>query len=225
MIKKACTILILVFMFITLFLIFLKKPQTIEGNISSISSANTESVEQNSSVPSYTESVEQNSSIPSNTESVEQNSSVPSDTETICNIRKNIDVRVSEINNSINREYYNDHYDGDTLVFRYVMHEFDEESFAQYYMYYDNMGEIAYVDITHYRAAMYSIYFSNDKLLYTEVGPSKYNDPLFIRGGIEAVETIMEKTDRYNFVLEDVRICLENAYKKWRYLLIPWKNL
>jgi len=144
----------------------------------------------------------------------EQSTSIPLDSETIASIRKNIDARVSEINKNLSRELYSDHYEGDILVYRNFTHYSDEELSAQYYLYFDDKGKLIFTDIIHYRAAMYSIYFHNDELLYTEVGPFAYNDPIFIKGGMEEVEAVVEKSDKYDFVLEDIEICLESAYKK-----------
>lgn len=118
------------------------------------------------------------------------------------NITRRIDSRVKKINDRLNGEYDRDHYDGDVLMFRHVERGTEGESFTNYDLYYDKQGNLIYADITHYRDAMYEIYFHNNELLYVEVGP--------IRGGMENVAAVMKKDPAYAFVQEDIGVCLEH---------------
>jgi len=133
----------------------------------------------------------------------------------IDDIMQNIDERVLKINENLvcpdGDTFSKDCYDGEILVYRRFACYFDHESSASYILYYDEYGYLIYADITHYRGALYSIYFHNDKLLHVEVGPFLTGES-FINGGIENVESVIKKDDFYLFVLEDITICLEKAY-------------
>ena len=128
------------------------------------------------------------------------------------NIMQEIDSRVKEVNDRLKDEFYEDHYDNDILMFRYFDNGAEQESLTQYYLYYNEQGKLIYADIVHYRDALYSIYFNNDELLHTEVGPVSEGE-LFINGDMENVKDIIEKDPGYAFVLEDYSLCLEKAYK------------
>ena len=130
----------------------------------------------------------------------------------IDNIMHKIDSRVTKVKDLINYKYYKDHYDRVILMFRYFEHDFDQESSADYYLYYDEKGKLIYAEITHYRDAAYSIYFHNDELLHVEVGPFSEGGPS-INGDMANVKDIINKDSSYAFVLEDISLCLEHAYK------------
>ena len=133
------------------------------------------------------------------------------DAVTESDIMQKIDSRVKEVNDRLKGEFYEDHYDNDILMFRYFDNGAQQESLTQYYLYYNEQGKLIYADIAHYRDALYSIYFHNDELLHTEVGPS-YEGELFIDGDMENVKDVTEKDPGYAFVLEDYSLCLEKAY-------------
>ena len=151
------------------------------------------------------------STIVSNTASPNSNDKLLMDTpkplssKDIKNIMKEIDSRVKKVNDRLNYEYYKDYYDGEILIFRNFHCDVDTESFAVYYLYYNEQGKLIYADIAHYRDALYSIYFHNDELLHVEVGS--------IHGDMAAVKAVIEKDPSFDFVLKDISLCLENAYK------------
>ena len=128
------------------------------------------------------------------------------------NIMQKIDSRVRKVNDSLNDEFYKDHYEKDVPIFRYFKRGVGQESLAEYYLYYNKQGKLIYADITHYRDALYSIYFHNDELLHVEVGPFSEGG-LFINGGMENIKEVIKKDPSYAFVLEDSSLCLEYAYK------------
>lgn len=131
----------------------------------------------------------------------------------IKNIMREIDSRVKKVNDRLNGEFYKDHYDKDILMFRYFERGVEQESFARYYLYYNEQGKLIYADITHHRGALYSIYFHNDELLHVEVGPF-VEGGLFINGDVANVEAVIKKDPSYDFVMKDNSLCLEYAYKR-----------
>lgn len=130
----------------------------------------------------------------------------------INDIMKEIDSKVKEINDRLIGNFYEDYYDGDIIMFRHFNRDAEQESFAEYYLYYNGQGKLIYADIAHYRGALYSIYFHNDELLHVEVGPS-YEGGLSINGNMKDVKAVINKDSSYTFVLEDCSLCLEYAYK------------
>lgn len=62
------------------------------------------------------------------------------------------------------------------------------------------------------KGELYSIYFHNDELLHTKVGPFSKGGSS-IDGDMANVKAVIEKDSSYAFVLEDYSLCLENAYK------------
>lgn len=138
----------------------------------------------------------------------------------IKNIMKKTDSRVEKVNDRIHNNYYKDYYDGDIPMFKYFE---NEELSADYFLYYDERGKLIYADITHYRAASYSIYYYNDELLHVEVGPFLEGE-LSINGDMANVESVIKQEPRYAFVLEDNSLCLEHGiYNK--NLREFWKHL
>lgn len=135
-----------------------------------------------------------------------------SDAGTKSDIMQKIDSRVKEVNDRVKGELYEDHYDKDILMFRYFENGVEQESLTQYYLYYNEQGKLIYADIAHYRGALYAIYFHNDELLHTKVGPFSKGGT-FIDGDVANVKDVIEKDPDYAFVLEDYSLCLENAYK------------
>ena len=123
-----------------------------------------------------------------------------------------IEARVKQVKDRLNGEFYRDHYDRDNLMFRHFDRGVEGESLAVYDLYYDEKGKLIYADITHYRGALYSIYFHNNELLHVEVGPFSEGG-LSINGGMEKVEAVIKKDSSFNFVQEDISSCLESAYK------------
>ena len=131
----------------------------------------------------------------------------------IKNIMREIDSRVKEVKGRLNYEFYKDHYDRDIPVFRYFNRGVvEQDSYADYCLYYNEQGKLIYADITHYRGALYSIYFHDDELLHVEVGPFSEGG-LFIKGDMANVKAVIKKDPSYAFVLEDNSLCLEYAYK------------
>ena len=124
-----------------------------------------------------------------------------------------IDSRVSWIKERINYRGHRAHYDGDVMIYRGFYEGVDEDSFVTYAFYYDENGSLIYVEISHYRSALYDIYFHNDTLLYVTVGPFSYSGGPFIDGDISDVQTVIAEAPQYAFVLEDLAFCLSNAYQ------------
>lgn len=130
----------------------------------------------------------------------------------IKNIMQEIDLQVKKTKNRLNFNFYEDYYDGDTIMFRHFNRDVETDSFTEYYLYYNEQGKLIYADITHYRAAAYSIYYYNDELLHVEVGPS-YEGGVSINGDMADVKAAIKKDPEYAFVLEDHSFCLQHAYK------------
>lgn len=134
--------------------------------------------------------------------------------ETTGSIIHNIDDRVSWIKECSKSfickegEGCWDCYDGNSLVHRSFFYNFDHESFVVYNLYYDEFGNLIYADIAHYRSTLYSIYFHNDGLLYAYVDKGSY-----INGDLAHVEAVIKEDANYAFILEDLALCLEHAYK------------
>ena len=143
---------------------------------------------------------------------VQQNRISNGDTNAKTNIIKDIDDRVSLINNRINYDWYNDYYDGDIVMYRQFYNGVEGDSLTVFFLYYDEEGKLIYADIGHYRAADYSIYFHNNVLLYVQVGPF-YSEGKFINGDINDVQVIITEDPIYTFVLEDLAFCLSHAYQ------------
>jgi hypothetical protein len=80
-------------------------------------------------------------------------------------------------------------------------------------LYYNEEGKLIYAEITHYRGATYCIYFHDDELLYTKVGPF-FDGELFIDGNMKDVEETIGKDSSYEFVRKDILFCLDCAYKE-----------
>lgn len=158
------------------------------------------------------------STIISNTTSSDSNDKLALDSskhlsdKDIKSIMQNIDSRVKKVKERINYNFYKDHYDGDILMFRYFENGIEQKSLTGYCLYYDEQGKLIYADITHYRAAAYSIYYYNDELLHVEVGPS-YEGGVSINGDMADVKAAIKKDPVYAFVLEDHSFCLQHAYK------------
>ena len=127
-------------------------------------------------------------------------------------IMSNIDNRVSWIKDRIDHHWYNDYYDDDTVIYRYFDCDAGSDSFTTYDSYYNELGKLIYVEIAHYRAAQYSIFFNNNKLLHLAVGPFSYSGGPFINGDISDVQTVVADDPSYAFVLEDLAFCLCHAY-------------
>lgn len=110
---------------------------------------------------------------------------------------------------------YDDYYNENQLVLRKIFYKFSDEPYspyAWYELYYNEFEKVIYADIFHYRAAVYDMYFHNSLLLYTEVGPFKTGGT-FVNGDINQIEEAISKEEFFIFVLQDIEICLEYAYK------------
>jgi hypothetical protein len=108
-----------------------------------------------------------------------------------------------------------DYYDDGILVYRRFIQVYDEYRFVWYNLFYDEYGNLIYANITHYRGASYFIHFHNDDLLHVKVGPfSSSKEAPFIDGGLQHAKGIIEEHPYFVFVLEDLAVCLENAYKQ-----------
>jgi len=156
--------------------------------------------------------IKSNTTISDSNDKLELDSSTHLSAKDIENIMQKIDSRVTKVKDSLNYEFYKDHYDRDILVFRYFDHDLDKESFTEYFLYYDEQGKLIYAEITHYRDAAYSIYFHNDELLHVEAGPFFDGGP-YINGDLANVKAVINKVSSYAFVLDDIALCLEHAYK------------
>ncbi len=99
------------------------------------------------------------------------------------------------------------------LQYKNVFYYVDEETNTYFDLYYDELGKLIFADITHYRGPLYEMYFENDKILYTEVGPFTTESDVFIKGGLEEINTAIAKDEKYSFVLEDIDLCLKYAYQ------------
>jgi hypothetical protein len=136
------------------------------------------------------------------------------DADMVKRIMQDIDNRVMWINELIDQKWYEDHYDGDTVIYRYFDKGVDEdESLTLYDLYYDERGKLIYADIAHYRDVHYSIYFHDNLLLHVELGHFQYAGGSFKGGDISNVQVIISEDPFYTFVLEDLAFCLSHAYK------------
>lgn len=136
---------------------------------------------------------------------------ITSESSDVKSIMQNIDLQVKKIKNRINFNFNKEYYDGDIPVFRHFENGIEQQSFTQYDLYYNEQGKLIYAEITHYRGALYSIYYHKDGLLHVEVGPF-YEGGLSINGDMADVETVIKKDSHYAFILEDNSLCLEYAY-------------
>ena len=127
------------------------------------------------------------------------------------NTMQDIDNRVSWIKERIDNKWYEDHYEDDTVIFRYFYQGVEGASLTTYYLYYDERGKLIYAEMAHYRGALYSIFFHNDKLFHVQVGPF-YTGGAFIDGDISDVQVVITEDSHYAFVLEDLAFCLSHAY-------------
>ena len=137
------------------------------------------------------------------------------------NIKEDIEARVLWIKEHLDTftcvqgELYKDYYDGNDLVYRSFYQFLDSQSLSsstdsdEYILYFDESGNLIYSDITHYRGPMYSIYFHENMLLHTEVGPF-HTGGTFVTGSLSDVENVIKEDSSYNFIMDDVAICLEN---------------
>lgn len=141
---------------------------------------------------------------------------ITSESRDVKSIMQNIDLQVKKIKNRINFNFNKEYYDGDIPVFRHFENGMEQEMFTQYYLYYNEQGKLIYAEITHYRGALYSIYYHKDELLHVEVGSFSYEGDLSINGDIADVETVIKKDSDYAFILEDNSLCLRNAYSPSR---------
>ena len=80
-------------------------------------------------------------------------------------------------------------------------------------MYYGENGKLIFAEITHYRGALYSIYFHDDELLHKKIGSFNRTSEISINGDLAHVEAVIREDYRYAFVLDDLEICLEYAYE------------
>ncbi len=139
------------------------------------------------------------------------------------NIMEDIDARVLWIKEYLDTftcvqgELYEDYYDGNDLVYRSFYQLLDSQSLSsfddsdEYILYFDQSGNLIYSDIAHYRGPMYSIYFHENMLLHTEVGPF-YTGGTFASGSLTDVENAIKEDAYFNFILEDIEICLKNEH-------------
>jgi hypothetical protein len=136
----------------------------------------------------------------------------PLTSDAVKSIMQDIDNRVSWIKVHIDHQWYDDHYEGDTAIYRYFAQGVEDDSVTTYFLYYDKYGKLIYSEIAHYRAALYSIFFHSNELLYVEVGPF-HAGGTFINGNISDVQTVIAEDPSYAFVLEDLAFCLSHAYQ------------
>ena len=132
--------------------------------------------------------------------------------EAVKSIVQDIDNRVSWVKDQINNQWYDNHYDGDIVIYRYFEQDMYEDSFTTYDAYYDENGKLIYVNIVHYRSIMYFIYFHNDELLHVTVGSDYPFEGSVIDGDISDLQTIITEAPIYAFILEDLAFCLSHAY-------------
>ena len=110
-------------------------------------------------------------------------------------------------------ENFRDYYYGDSLLHRIFSRDIDHENFVVYSMFYGKYDNLIYAEMVHYRGAMYSMYFSEDALVHTEVGPFSYSEGApFVNGDLAHVKAVIKEDGFFVFILEDLAACLENAY-------------
>lgn len=112
-------------------------------------------------------------------------------------------------------ENIDDFYINNTLAYRnfYYAGE-NEEDGAVYSLVYDENNKLIMAEIAHYRSWLYNMYFYNDKLLHVnmEMGPLSIEEPTeYI--DFQHAEAIIFENPLYAFVLDDLALCLEYAYK------------
>ena len=129
--------------------------------------------------------------------------------DTIEGIRQDIYNRVLWIKTHIDNQLHENYYEGGNAIYQYVTQGVEGDSLATYFFYYNEAGKLIYAEIAHYRAALYSIYFHNNKLLHVEVGSFSYVGESFINGGLAEVEIVIAEDPSYAFVLEDIAFCLQ----------------
>lgn len=106
-------------------------------------------------------------------------------------------------------ELYRDYRDENNLVCRNFYLNADKEpqdgTFTGFYLYYDEEGKIIYGEVGHYRSTVFNVYFQNDEILHIDFEP--------IKGELAYILATIEESKEYSFILDDISICLENAYK------------
>lgn len=138
------------------------------------------------------------------------------------NIVEDIDARILWIKEHLDTftcvkgELYKDYYDGNNLVYRSFYQFLNSQSLSsstdsdEYILFYDESGNLIYSDIIHYRGPMYSIYFHENMLLYTEVGSFDAGGA-FAKGSLTDIENVIKEDASFDFILEDFTICLKNV--------------
>ena len=102
-----------------------------------------------------------------------------------------------------------DYLEGDHLAYRqfYINGDIEpyDERFTSFTLYYDSTGSLIYAEVGHYRSHGFSIYLKEGQIFYIGFGP--------VDGYFRYAREVIEGDERAAFMLEDIDICLDNAYQ------------
>lgn len=86
----------------------------------------------------------------------------------------------------------------------YEMKKMYKES-TSYLLYYDDSGDLINASISHDSGNIFAFYFQNNKAFYLADG--------LVNGYYELVTEAIKGNEQFDFILDDVAICVEYAYK------------
>ena len=102
-----------------------------------------------------------------------------------------------------------DYLEDDHLAYRQFYINSDikpyDERFTSFSLYYDSTGSLIYAEVGHYRSHGFSIYLKEGQIFYIGYGP--------VDGYFRYAREVIEGNERAAFMLEDIDICLDNAYQ------------
>lgn len=102
-------------------------------------------------------------------------------------------------------DLYHDYIYGNHVVRRsFELRDENKES-TSYLLYYDDSGDLINASISHDFGNVFAVYFQNNKAFYLADGP--------VNGYYELVVEAIKGNGQFDFILDDVAICLEYAYK------------
>lgn len=76
---------------------------------------------------------------------------------------------------------------------------------TSYLLYYDDSGDLINASISHDSGNIFAFYFQNNKAFYLADG--------LVNGYYELVTEAIKGNEQFDFILDDVAICVEYAYK------------
>ncbi len=117
--------------------------------------------------------------------------------------------------NYVYSEEYDSHFFEDNLVYIDFRLDDEKEKTVGYDLFYDENENLIYAEI--YRDTnIYNLYFNNDELRYVRMDYGPFCDAApYGNINIEYVKEIVNEYPVYEYVLDDIKVCFEYAYK-WK---------